>query len=153
MNKSETLILGMALGAGLTYLLDPDRGTRRRALLRDRLVHAGHELEEATRSNVRHARNRARGLAHEAKAGLTERAVEDRVLEERVRSHVGRGLSNPAEFEVSADHGRVTLSGSVPADEVQDVVRSAKAVRGVEAVDNRLAVQSRTEDGAGERTR
>jgi hypothetical protein len=40
MNKPEAVILGMALGAGLTYLLDPDRGGRRRGLVRDKLVHA-----------------------------------------------------------------------------------------------------------------
>lgn len=143
MNRSETLLIGMALGAGITYLLDPDRGSRRRALVRDKLVHAGHELEDSVRSNARHVRNRARGLAHEARAALTEREVEDRVLEERVRSAIGRGLSSTADFEVTADRGYITLSGAVSADEVQDVVRSAKSVRGVEAVDNRLEVQSR----------
>ena len=141
MNRSETLLLGMALGAGITYLLDPDRGTRRRALVRDRLVHAGHELEDAVRSNARHARNRARGLAHEAKAALTEREVEDRVLEERVRSEIGRGLANSTEITVAADRGSVTLSGTVPVDEVQQVVRSAKSVRGVAHVDNQLEVE------------
>lgn len=141
MNRSETLLLGMALGAGITYLLDPDRGTRRRALVRDRLVHAGHELEDAVRSNARHARNRARGLAHEAKAALTEREVEDRVLEERVRSEIGRNLANSTEITVAADRGSVTLSGTVPVDEVQQVVRSAKSVRGVAHVDNQLEVE------------
>lgn len=146
MNRSETLLLGMALGAGITYLLDPDRGTRRRALVRDRLVHAGHELEDAVRSNARHARNRARGLAHEAKAALTEREVEDRVLEERVRSELGRDLSNATELSVAADRGRITLSGTVRVDEVQEVVRSAKSVRGVEQVDNQLEVAPRHQE-------
>ena len=153
MNRAETLLAGMALGAGLAYLLDPDRGTRRRALLRDRLVHAGHELEDATRSNVRHVRNRARGLAHEAKAGLTERHVEDRVLEERVRSQVGRGVANAAELDVSADRGRITLSGAVAAADVQGVVRAAKSVRGVEGVENRLEVVARAEEGTDEQPR
>jgi osmotically-inducible protein OsmY len=152
MNRSETLVLGMALGAGITYLLDPDRGTRRRALVRDKLVHAGHELEVTARSTARHARNKVKGLAHEAKAELTEREVEDRVLEERVRSEVGRDLSNTGQFEVSADQGHVTLSGAVPAEDIQDVVRSAKSVRGVEAVDNRLEAQTRSEENRGERT-
>lgn len=142
MNRSETLLLGMALGAGITYLLDPDRGSRRRALVRDKLVHAGHELEDSVRSNARHARNRARGLAHEARATLTERNVEDRVLEERVRSAIGRRVSSAADIDVTADRGRITLSGAVAADEVQEVVRSARSARGVDAVDNQLEVQS-----------
>lgn len=150
MNRSETLLLGMAIGAGLTYLLDPDRGTRRRALVRDKLVHAGHELEDTVTSTARHARNRARGLAHEAKSALREGSVDDRVLEERVRSRVGRGLSNGADLNVTAEYGRVTLSGAVAADEVQDVVRTAKSVRGVDAVDNQLDVQERSDNGSGE---
>ena len=150
MNRSETLLLGIAIGAGLAYLLDPDRGTRRRAIVRDKLVHAGHELENTVTSNARHARNRARGLAHEARSALGERDVDDRVLEERVRSHVGRGVSTTADIDVTAERGRVTLAGSVPADEVQEVVRSAKSVRGVRTVENRLEVQSRAGNGAGE---
>jgi osmotically-inducible protein OsmY len=150
MNRSETLLLGMAIGAGLTYLLDPDRGTRRRALVRDKLIHTRHELEDTVTSSARHARNRARGLAHEARSALHERGVDDRVLEERVRSQVGRGLTNTAEIDVTAERGRITLSGNVPADEVQELVRSAKSVRGVAAVENRLEVQSRTGNGAGE---
>src|SRR5690606_27923193 len=86
MNRSETLLLGMAIGAGLTYILDPDRGSRRRALMRDKLIHAGHELEDTVTSNARHVRNRAHGLAHEARSALREDHVDDRVLEERVRS-------------------------------------------------------------------
>lgn len=150
MNRSETLLVGMALGAGLAYLLDPERGTRRRALLRDKLVHAGHELEDTARSNVRHVRNRARGLAHETRAGLMERQVEDRVLEERVRSQVGRDLSHAGELDVTADQGRITLSGTVAAEDVQDVVRSARSVRGVDGVENRLEVTARGREDSGE---
>lgn len=143
MNRSETLVFGMALGAGMMYFLDPDKGARRRSLLRDQLVHGGHELDEAARAGVRHVRNRTKGLAHEAKAGLTERHVDDRKIVERVRSEMGRTLSRPGAVHVDATDGRVTLSGDVPSDEVQQLVRTVKGVRGVEAVDNRLDVQSR----------
>src|SRR5947209_8543715 len=43
MNRGITLIGGLGLGAGLMYLLDPERGRRRRTLLRDRLVSLGRE--------------------------------------------------------------------------------------------------------------
>lgn len=46
MNNQGQLLMGMVLGAGIMYLLDPDRGKRRRSLVRDQMVHAGHELEE-----------------------------------------------------------------------------------------------------------
>lgn len=149
MNKSETLLLGVALGAGLTYFLDRDTGSRRRALARDKVVRAGHELEEAAVANARHARNRAAGLLHEARAGLTERHVDDRIVEERVRSEIGRKVAGSPDLDIVAQNGRVTLSGSVPADSVQDVVRVVKSVRGVNAVENQLNSDTRAEANQG----
>jgi hypothetical protein len=74
-------VSGMLVGAAVVYLLDPDRGRRRRALLRDRLAHGANELEEVggwldTRS--RHLRNRASGALVEAGARLNREQVDDR---------------------------------------------------------------------------
>jgi len=136
----------MAIGAAITYLLDPDRGARRRALVRDQLVHAGHEAEDAARAGARHVRNRARGLLHETRARLTEDEVDDRVLEERVRSEVGRKYE-AGELDVTASHGHVTLSGRITSDDVDDVVRTAKHVRGVESVESHIQPISHTGNG------
>lgn len=143
MKYSESMLFGMALGAGLVYFLDPDKGGRRRALVRDQLTHAGHELEDAARKGARHSRNIAIGKAHELKASLTERQVDDVVLEERVRSSVGRAAEHARHVEISADDGTVTLRGAVTPGEVQSVVRAAKRVRGVEHVANQLDVRER----------
>jgi hypothetical protein len=35
-----TFIGGMGVGASLMYMLDPDRGSRRRALVRDKIISA-----------------------------------------------------------------------------------------------------------------
>ncbi|HJQ61564.1 MAG TPA: BON domain-containing protein [Burkholderiales bacterium] len=139
MNRSQTFLFGVTLGAGLAYFLDRDKGARRQALVKDRLTHVGHEVQDATRSTVRHVRNRATGLAHEAGARVMERGgVDDRVLEERVRSAIGRRISNPGRIDVTADDGRITLTGDAPSGEVQTLVRTVKAVRGVEGVTNSL---------------
>jgi osmotically-inducible protein OsmY len=138
MRQSETVLFGIAIGAGLMYLLDPDRGARRRALLRDQLIRAGHDLEEVTATSARRVRNRAVGLAHEAHADLTEGDVDDRVLVERVRSEIGRVVSNPHAVEVESSRGHITLAGNVGADELHRLVRTVKAVRGVESVENHL---------------
>ena len=52
-----------ALGAGLMFLLNPARGQSRRARLRDKLVHAEHELEgrgKVAVHDLRQPRARAR---------------------------------------------------------------------------------------------
>ena len=46
MNITSVLV-GAGAGAGLMYLLDPDLGNRRRALMRDQLVRAGHVTGDA----------------------------------------------------------------------------------------------------------
>lgn len=52
---------GVGLGAGLMYVLDPDRGRRRRAQLRDRTTHAVGEALDTLGKSGRDIRNRARG--------------------------------------------------------------------------------------------
>jgi uncharacterized membrane protein len=70
MEKTLAFFGGLGLGAGLMYLFDPDRGRRRRALVRDQGVHAAHEAQDALRTAGRDVRNRARGLAAETGAWL-----------------------------------------------------------------------------------
>jgi len=147
MKPAETVMFGMALGAGLMYFLDPDKGGRRRALLRDQIARAGHELEDLTTTTARRVRNRAVGLAHEARAELTERGVDDRVLVERVRSEIGRVVAQPHAIEVEAHHGSVTLTGTASPEEVQALVRTVKGVRGVESVTNQLRTDGATAAG------
>src|SRR3954469_9702087 len=44
MQGQGKLLTGVIVGAGAMYLLDPDRGSRRRSLLRDRGIHVGRKL-------------------------------------------------------------------------------------------------------------
>lgn len=141
MKRGESLILGIMIGAGFMFLLDPARGRRRRALLRDQIVHRGHEMEDlgvALASRARHARNRARGSLMEARSRLRTEEVADPVVEGRVRSALGRLVSNPGAIQVSAEHGRVTLRGTAPSDEVEALVEGVQNVPGVHDVINRL---------------
>jgi hypothetical protein len=138
MKPAETMVFGLALGAGLMYLLDPERGGRRRALLRDQLARAAHELEDRTTTRARRVRNRALGLVREARAELSEGEVDDRVLIGRVRSEIGRVVSNPHAIDVEAHRGHIKLTGNARSDEVNPLVRTVKAVRGVASVENQL---------------
>jgi uncharacterized membrane protein len=146
MNKGLTLAGSLGIGAGLMYLLDPDRGRRRRALLRDQAVHAWHKTGDALSVTAEDLTNRARGLAAETGARLRREDVTDDVLAERVRSKIGRVVSHPRAMEVAVDQGRVTLTGLILADEVDDLLASVASVRGVTDVENRLEAHP-TADG------
>ena len=61
-------LAGLGLGAGLMYLLDPDRGNRRRALIRDKMTRLNRQTQETISGRAKDISNRAKGLLHEAKS-------------------------------------------------------------------------------------
>lgn len=135
------LFLGAAAaGAVSMYLLDPDHGRRRRAVMRDRVASGVSRLDDATSVASRDLRNRARGLAHEVRARFTREEVPDEILCERVRAQLGWAVTHPGAIEVTALSGRVTLSGAVLEREYVRLLRTVWGVRGVADVEDRLAV-------------
>ena len=144
--RGQELIAGMVVGAGAMYLLDPDRGVRRRSLLRDRGVHAGHRLGHGLAATARDARNRTIGAAAELRSRFRHEDADDAVLHDRVRSAIGRVVSHPAAISVTVSEGRVTLSGHVLTDEVDGLTDRVQRVRGVREVSNELETHS-TADG------
>jgi uncharacterized membrane protein len=140
MERQGKLIPGIMLGAGAMYLLDPDRGARRRSLLRDRFVHGGHKFSDGLSATVRDTRNRAVGAAAELKSRLKEHQVGDAVLHERVRSAIGRVATHPSSITVTAFEGQITLSGHVLEDELDELITRVRHVRGVREVRNELQV-------------
>lgn len=140
MNKGTTLLSGLGLGAGLMYLLDPERGRRRRAVLRDRLTLAWRKQEAVFSKALRDLNQRASGWLAEARALARNTPVSDDVLVERVRARLGRVVSHPHAIGVTADQGRVTLSGPILAREVDDLIARVYAITGVTGVENNLEV-------------
>ncbi len=63
MDRAFSMLAGMGLGAGLMYLFDPRMGRRRRAFVRDKVIHLGHEVQDVADVVRRDMSNRARGLA------------------------------------------------------------------------------------------
>jgi plasmid replication initiation protein len=106
-----TMLSGVGLGAALMYAFDPDRGKRRRALVRDKLVSSTETAVDAASATARDLRNRAQGL-YASVTSSTEDAS-DEVLVARVRSKMGRVVSHPSAIEVTAAEGQVTLSGPI----------------------------------------
>lgn len=132
---------GLGLGAALMYLLDPDRGRRRRAIARDGLASRVWGSGEFLEKTGRDVGNRARGMVARARGRVVpEGPVDDEVLAERVRSKMGRSVSHPGAIEVTAESGRVTLRGPILEDEIEDLLSTVRSVRGVHEVEDRLDV-------------
>ena len=70
MKEVIALLGGLGAGALLMYLLDPDRGNRRRALIRDKVVKLNRQTQEALSGKVQDVSNRAKGMLHEAKSAF-----------------------------------------------------------------------------------
>ena len=88
MRGGRAFICGLAAGAALMYLLDPERGRRRRALLRDQLVSANVRARRYLDRFKRHMGNRAVGLVAVKTGEIREWAGRPRV---RRRASEGEG--------------------------------------------------------------
>jgi CBS domain-containing protein len=137
-NQSGLFFAGLGAGAALMFYLDPDRGRRRRALVRDQLTRTASGAAEAAESVRRDLSNQTRGAVARLRRRYREKTVDDGVLVERVRSRLGRLLTQPRAIDVESLRGEVTVSGTAAADEVRSIVRAVKRVPGVRRVNNRL---------------
>lgn len=134
------LLIGVALGAAGALMLDPQQGARRRALVRDKTLHAIHEWRKFLDVGWRDLRQRGRGtLARAASLTGGSGPVDDGLLAERVRSKLGRCVSHPGALSVSAEGGRVRLSGDVLAEEHPGLLKAVASVPGVREVEDAVA--------------
>jgi uncharacterized membrane protein len=122
------------------YLLDPDRGRRRRARVRDAFTSTVHELREGADVTARDLGNRARGSVAELRSIVGRRPPSDADITQRIREGLGSVVSHPRAIDVRVEHGRVCLSGPVLADEVDGLLATVASVRGVQGVEDRLDV-------------
>jgi hyperosmotically inducible periplasmic protein len=133
------LVALFAAGAALMYYLDPRSGRRRRALMRDKSVAAGHELVRVARGKAKRAGDRLHGVAARTRARLHDEPMDDERLHERVRARLGRVVAHPRDVEVKVREGRVVLSGHASRSEMDELVEIVAAMRGVDEVDNLLS--------------
>jgi hypothetical protein len=140
---------GAALGAGVMFLLDPDRGGRRRALVRDKAVRMTNKAGDTLSATARDMSNRATGVACRTRSLWRSEEADDDVIVSRVRASLGRVASHPGSIEVISQFGRVTLSGPILAHEVAGVLARVAGVRGVASVDNQLDVHESPDNVPG----
>ena len=146
---SPLLLVGAAIGAAAMYLFDPDRGGRRRALLRDQAVKATSNVRDVMDAGARDLANRGSAVTGRVRSLFRLRKGTDDVLVERVRSKMGRYVGHPGAIEVTASGGHVTLSGSVLAHEHQALLEAVRGVSGVNDIVDRLTVH-KTAEGISE---
>jgi BON domain-containing protein len=135
---NRTMLTGLGFGVGLMYFLDPERGRRRRALVRDKMAHAAHAGTDAFGAFRRDVSHRLAGVGARARDALHGGVVDDSVLVERVRSRMGRVVSHPHAINVDAADGCVRLRGSILQSELPGLMQTIARVRGVRSIDNNL---------------
>jgi hypothetical protein len=144
MSKRD-LLCGIAIGAAVAYIADPQGGRRRRAVARDQFVRAGRRTREALDSTARDIANRTTGILAATRGRLSRSSVDDQRLVERVRATLGHFSSHPRAIEVKAADGVVTLCGPILATEADDLLATVWAIPSVLAVNNELDIYTSPE--------
>ena len=131
-----SVLAGAATGASLMYFLDPDRGRRRRALVGDKVTSLTHRIPEAAETTGRDLSNRAYGIWSEATKLFSNDNPSDQVIEARLRSKLGRVVSNPHALRVTSEGGNVLFEGDILQNEAESLLQTARAVSGVKQIDD-----------------
>jgi hypothetical protein len=138
MTLFRSSLIGAGIGATSMFLLDPARGARRRALLRDKVAWASRKTAEAADATVRDIGNRFEGVQSRARNLFAKPAVDDATLEERVKSALGRATPHHRAISVRASGGSITLTGDVLMSESRSILAAVERVRSVSGVQNFL---------------
>jgi CBS domain-containing protein len=142
LTDTKAFLGGFGLGSVLAclggYYADPRVGRRRRALAGDRAAHFVRIGGKEIGRSERYLANHARGLLAFFRAKLRHESVGDEVVEQRVRTALGRVSRHVAALDVVVENGSVTLCGPVLEHEHRRVIRTARRVRGVRLVDDYL---------------
>jgi uncharacterized membrane protein len=127
------------VGAGLMYLLDPQRGRARRARVINALVHASKAERRLVRKGLKDARQRLHGVTERSRRVFSEPAP-DEVILGRVRSRLGRAVAHAHghALDIECKDGRVILRGPVLTANADNVLRAVRGIPGVREVVDRL---------------
>jgi hypothetical protein len=148
-HRSISWLCAAGVGAGAMFMLDPERGRRRRAVTVDRVLHTTHKLADTAAVTGRDLGHRAKGVVARATSVLRPDHASDQVIEARVRSAIGRVASHPGSVAVAVRDAIVTLDGPVFASEAPRLLSRLARVRGVRSIDNRLSVHDTAGDVPG----
>lgn len=135
-------LIAVALGVAAMYFLDPDRGKRRRAMLRDRAAstakRVGAVTERAERRIVSDAYGVGQKIAHPGLA--QDEPPNDATLAQKVMTELFRDQRIPkGRINVNAENGVVQLRGQVEhPEEILELEGRVRRIPGVLDVENLL---------------
>ncbi|MHB1022695.1 MAG: SRPBCC family protein [Acidobacteriaceae bacterium] len=132
-------------GALTMYFLDPQRGKRRRIAVKDAFVHSEHKLQDFSGRFRRDFGHRVEGVVAETSHLFHHEKVSDEILEQRVRTALGRAVSHPHAINVKCKDGSVTLSGWILSGEMENLEKTVASVEGVMEVASLLNTSDRPE--------
>lgn len=142
MPKSLLFGIGVAAGAMLAYLFDPDRGRSRRARLADQAAARSRDVSDSMKKTAEYQKGVARGVIHDVADALrTERDYDDETLMQKVRSEALGYWDGSDDIQIDITDGMVQITGSVDDEAARarliDLIRH---VDGVSMIDDRLRV-------------
>jgi osmotically-inducible protein OsmY len=147
MKHPLSFLAGFTAGALAMYYIDTVSGGRRRALVRDKIVSAGHDVADLAEAKGKRAMDHVKGaMATGNLNGMTRTEPEsEQQLHDRIRSRLGRVISHPKALQVEVEGGCVCLRGHVLRKEVDNLLSEVQGMAGVTQVRNELEVHDSPE--------
>lgn len=143
MAKIRNLVIGGAIGAGVTYFLDPELGPGRRARLQSQFGATFSRGKGEFARAARQLQGRAQGAVVQLQAAAAPAREDDLTLLGRVESvlHAVPGFPRST-VEAEVVDSRLILRGEVDsADQAREIVQAASQVRNIAAVESLLQVR------------
>lgn len=135
------LLGGIASAATAAYFLDRENGHERRARFARGAERLARTIAEGAELGVRDGQHRLVGMTKKAWFAFRHEHLEDRVLVERVRSRMGRIVSQPHKIHVASDDGVVTLWGQASQEEISRLADVIAGMRGVKELRDHVEVR------------
>ena len=137
------ILIGAAIGAAAAWFLDPNDGTRRRNIARDKAMKYTRQGKEQAAAKATHAGATIKGKTTAAAPGTGREPAEERLndpaLQAKVESEIFRDPDAPkGKVSVNVQDGVVILRGELDDQATIDGLREAAGrvdgVRGVESL-------------------
>jgi osmotically-inducible protein OsmY len=138
------ILIGAAIGAAAAWFLDPNDGTRRRNLARDKATKYARQGKEEAARKAAYAGQTVKAKATAAAPGTSREPAEERLndpaLRDKVESEIFRDPDAPkGQVSVNVESGIVFLRGEIEDRATIERLREAAAgVDGVRGVENLL---------------